>query len=69
MVPSTTVDQDSGGELGHGARAGRDTATKCLSRLEPGIPIHLHSPDPPRLMVLSLGVNWDLGPKLISRFY
>ena len=24
---------------------------KCLSRLEPGVPIHLHCPDPPRLTV------------------
>ena len=40
-IPSDRVDRDSGGESGHGGRAGRDTETKCLSRLEPGVPIHL----------------------------
>jgi hypothetical protein len=45
-------------------RAGRDTKTKCLSQLEPGVPIHLLCPNPPRLLVyyyelLSSGVNWD----------
>ena len=45
-------------------RAGRDTETKCLSQLEPGVPIHLLCPNPPRLPVyyyelLSTGVNWD----------
>ena len=45
-------------------RAGRDTETKCLSQLEPGVPIHLLCPNPPRLLVyyyelLSTGVNWD----------
>ena len=34
------VDRDSGGELGHRARAGRDTETKWLSRLKPGVLIH-----------------------------
>ena len=29
-----TVDRDSGGESGHGARAGIDTKTKCLSSLK-----------------------------------
>ena len=48
-LPSDGVDRDSGGESGHGASARRDRETKCLSRLEPGVPIHLHSPDPPRL--------------------
>ena len=47
IVPSDGVDRDSGGDSGHGARARRDTATKCLSRLEPG----LLSSDPPRLTV------------------
>ena len=28
------MDRESGGESGHGARAGRDTEIKCLSRLE-----------------------------------
>ena len=37
----------------------------CLSRFEPRVPIHLHCPDPPRLMVFSLGMillweNWVL---------
>ena len=30
---------------GHGARAGGDTETKFLSRLEPGVLIHLYCPD------------------------
>ena len=50
-VPSTGVNRDRGGELGYGGRAGRDTETKCLSQLEPGVPLHLHRPDPPRLTV------------------
>jgi len=32
-LPPYGVDRDSGGESGHGARAGRDIETKCLSRL------------------------------------
>ena len=64
FIPSDGVDRDSGGELGHGARAGRDTETKCLSQLEPGVLIHLLCLNPPRLLVyyyelLSTGVNWD----------
>ena len=48
-----------------------ETQTKCLSQLEPGVPIHLVFPNPPWLLVyyyelLSTGVNWDrqgeLGP-------
>ena len=49
---SDGVDWDSGGESGHGAQARRDIETKCLSPLEPSIPIHLHCPDPPRLTVI-----------------
>ena len=30
FLPFTGVDRDRGGESGHGARAGRDTETKCL---------------------------------------
>ena len=51
------VDRDGGGESGHRAQAGRDIETKCLSRLEPDVPIHLHCPNPPRLTVL-----WINGP-------
>ena len=47
-VPSDGVDRDSEGESGHGARAGRDTETECLSRLKPGVPILLYCLDPPR---------------------
>jgi len=47
LLLPTEVDRDRGGELGHGARDGRDTETKCLSRLEPGVPIHLLGLDPP----------------------
>ena len=41
-----------------------ETQTKCLSQLEPGVPIHLVFPNPPRLLVyyyklLATGVNWD----------
>ena len=39
-LPLDGVDRDSGGESGHGARAGRDTETKWHPRLEPGVPIH-----------------------------
>ena len=42
---------DTGAESRHGVRAGKDTETKCLSRLEPGVPINLQCPDPPRLTV------------------
>ena len=56
-VPSDGVDRDSGGESGHRARAGRDTETKCLSRLKPGVPIHHHCPNPPHLMV---NISWSV---------
>ena len=42
------------GESGHRARARRDTETKCLSWLEPSIPIHHHCPNPPHLTVVNL---------------
>ena len=45
------MDRDSGDESGYGAQAGRDTETNCLSRLAPGVQIHLHCPDLPRLTV------------------
>ena len=70
------VDRDRRGESGHRAQAGRDTQTKNLSQLEPGVPIHLVFPNPPRLLVyyyelLSTGVNWDrqceLGQAELSR--
>ena len=48
-LPLDGVDRDSGGEAGHRAQAGRDTETKCLSRLKLGVPIHIHCPDPPHL--------------------
>ena len=48
---STEVDRVRGGKSGHGARAGRDTETESLSRLEPGVLIHLLSSDPQQLMV------------------
>ena len=51
VIPSDLVDRDSGGESRHGARVERDTETRCLSRLEPGVPIQPVSPNPPRLMV------------------
>ena len=51
------VDRDSGGESGHRARAGRDTETKCLSRLKPGVPIHHHCPNPPHLVV---NISWSV---------
>ena len=38
------VDRDTGLEP-------TGTETKCLSRLEPGVPIHILFPDPPRLTV------------------
>ena len=38
-IPSGGVDRDSGGESGHGARAGRETETKCLAR-PAHVPIH-----------------------------
>ena len=52
------VNRDTGLEPG-------ESETKCLSRLEPGVPIHLHCPDPPCLMVFSFGMillweNWVL---------
>ena len=50
-VPSDGVDWESGDESGHRARVGRDIETKCLSRLEPGLPIHLYCPDLLRLTV------------------
>ena len=39
--------------VSHGAQTGRDRdqISLCLSQLEPGVPIHLHCPDPPRLTV------------------
>jgi len=52
FIPSDGVEGDSGGESGHGVQAGRDTETKCRSRLEPGVPIHHHCPDPPRLTLI-----------------
>ena len=42
-----------GGESGF--RPG-ETETKCHSRLEPGVPIHLRCPDQPQLTVLSFVV-------------
>ena len=51
-IPADWVDRDSGGEMGHRAQAGGDTETKCFSRLESGIPIHLHSPNPPHQTVV-----------------
>ena len=44
LLPSDGLDRDSGGELGHQARAGKDILSLCLSRLKPRVPIHLHSP-------------------------
>ena len=44
QVPPDGVDRDGGGESGHGAQAGRDTGTKCLSRLKPSVPIHFPIP-------------------------
>ena len=41
-----TVNQ---GGSGHGAQTGRETETEYFSRLEPGVPIHPVSPNPPRL--------------------
>ena len=29
-----------------------ETETKCLYRLKPGVPIHLHCPDPSRLTLV-----------------
>ena len=54
LILSDGVDRDSGGESGHRARARRDTETKCLSWLEPSIPIHHHCPNPPHLTVVNL---------------
>ena len=52
MTLSTRVDWDLQGESGHGSLAKRDEETKGCSRLETGVPIHLVSPDPFRLMVV-----------------
>ena len=49
------MDQERQAEAGDGAQVGSDTETKCLSRLEPGVPIHLHCPDPPHLTVVKSG--------------
>ena len=57
-IPTDGVVGDSGGNSGRRARAGRDILCLCLSRLEPRVPIHLHSPDAPRLtVVLSIERN------------
>ena len=45
-IGTAEVKQDAGLEPGA-------TFCLCLSRLEPRVPIHLHFPDPPRLMVLN----------------
>ena len=45
------MDWDSGGKSEHRAQTRRDRETKCLSWLEPGIPIHLHCSNPPHLTV------------------
>ena len=48
------VNRDTGLEPG-------ETQTKCLSRIEPGNPIDLHGPGPPRLTVHKNSINDEQG--------
>ena len=56
------MDRDSRGESGHRARAGTDTGTKCLSRLQPSYPIHLNLTLTLTLtLTLPLTLQWGVG--------